>query len=509
MAMKKPLLLALVLLLPICIVPLRVEASGSETWIVIVGSYEGRSDVYYAYVALRQYYNADPDTNIMYLYEYPADEIEVGSVDNGTSRQNVRWTIREWLKRSDEDDTIFIYFRCHGGGAYADGTLENGRIDDLRGDEGGEHYSDGTWFGVDECLWPNWGEQYWDDELADDLSDLKYQTLIAMFQGCKSENGTCFSGGFIDDLSALNRIIITASNETSESYRDLDEDGFSEFSEVFFDALFGYNTRFSDGIILEQPVDADFNDDGEVSILEAWQYAYTNDDARWVVGHKIDSEGYPADESPWFDDDNNGLPTFKAGCDIFLLGDFNFDGKVDVIDYYMFSEIWMSEEYHPLYDLNDDWDIDAVDLHILLQCLQLRHLTISASYGGTTDPSPGSYPYDYDSSVTVAAVPTMSYWKFDCWILDGSLVYHPVTFETDINPITVTMDFDHDLKAYFIPEDEQAGGGDTCPMLFVWNGIGYVDYGVIDIHDSSGEDVVREVRRMGRFELFRVSDRPS
>jgi hypothetical protein len=288
--MKKALLLALILLLAICSILLRLEASGSETWIVIVGSYEGRSDIYYAYVALRQYYNADPDINIKYLYEKPSSAVEPGNVANGTTKQNVRWTIREWLKRSDEDDTIFIYFRCHGGGIYVNGTLEDGRID-LSGDEGGEHqYSNGTWFGVDECLWPNWEEQYWDDELADDLSDLKYQTLIAMFQGCKSINGTCFSGGFIDDLSALNRIIITASNETSASYRDLDFDGFSEFSEVFFDALFGYNTKFSGGIILEEPVDADLNDDDEVSISEAWQYAYEHDDARWIVGHYIGSE---------------------------------------------------------------------------------------------------------------------------------------------------------------------------------------------------------------------------
>jgi hypothetical protein len=33
----------------------------------------------------------------------------------------------------------------------------------------------------------------------------------------------------------------------------------------------------------------------------------------------------------------------------------------------------------------------------------------------------------------------------------------------------------------------------TCPTLFTWNGTGYVDYGVIDIHNPSGEDVVREV----------------
>jgi len=37
------------------------------------------------------------------------------------------------------------------------------------------------------------------------------------------------------------------------------------------------------------------------------------------------------------------------------------------------------------------------------------------------------------------------------------------------------------------------GGGGGCPTLFVWNGSDYVDYGVIDIHNPSGEDVIREV----------------
>ena len=37
------------------------------------------------------------------------------------------------------------------------------------------------------------------------------------------------------------------------------------------------------------------------------------------------------------------------------------------------------------------------------------------------------------------------------------------------------------------------GGGEPCPTLFVWNGTGYVDYGVINIHDPLGEDVIQEV----------------
>jgi hypothetical protein len=499
--MKKTLVLVLVSLLLFYFPfysPLKVEADESETWIVIVGHYDFLYDTYYTYVTLRQYYNADPETNIKYLYQDPFEEIEYGSIDNGTTKENVRWTIREWLKiHSDEDDTVFIYFGCHGGGAYANGTLESGRID-LSGDEGYEHYN-GTWFGVDECLWLNWEEQYWDDELREDLAMLSYRTLIVMLQGCKTVNASCFTGGFIDDLSAPNRIIITSSNETSPSYGDLDGDGFAEFSAVFFDALFGYDTWMSYNVLhIGQPVDADSNNDGRVSILEAWEYAYNNDYARWAVrtqnGTLPDPEeenesrdGYIYDETPWFDNGADGLPTFKAGYDIYLLGDFNFDGKVDGKDWDLFLCAFKSD-YHPLYDLDDDGDVDGMDAFILISILkycETRTLTISTAYGGTTDPAPGTYGKLLNQMVTVTAIPNSQYdWEFYYWLLDGSTYYQ--------NPINVTMDADHTLTAYF---KSSGGGGDNagCPTLFVWNGSNYVDYGVIDIHNPTGEDVTREV----------------
>jgi len=263
-----------------------------------------------------------------------------------------------------------------------------------------------------------------------------------MFQSCKSANASCFGGGFIDDLSALNRIIISASNETAAAYVDLDGDGISEFSEGFFEALYGYNMSVDKrGVTVDfnNPVNADTDGDLDVSLKEAFNYAYEHDDARWVVGHQIGYNGCPIDESPWFDDDDDGLPTFKASCDIFLLGDFNFDGKVDVTDYDMFMEVWTGE-YRPLYDLNDNGIIDCSDLCILTQCLEIRYLTISTSSGGTTTPTPGTYEHILNKQVNVTASAYASY-IFDYWLLDGAVVYD--------NPITVTMDSNHTLEAYF------------------------------------------------------------
>ena len=113
-------------------------------------------------------------------------------------------------------------------------------------------------------------------------------------------------------------------------------------------------------------------------------------------------------------------------------------------------------------------------------------LSISTTSGGTTDPAPGTHSYSYGESVTVTDSAN-TYYAFDYWKLDG---------ETKSgNPITVTMNSDHSLKAYFEYVGGGGGGGEICPTLFVWNGADYVDYGVIDIHGE--EDVIREVSIQG------------
>ena len=113
-------------------------------------------------------------------------------------------------------------------------------------------------------------------------------------------------------------------------------------------------------------------------------------------------------------------------------------------------------------------------------------LSISASSGGTTNPAPGTHAYGDGESVTATAH-AYAYHKFDGWILDGSIIVYD-------NSITVTMYSDHTLDAYFsVSGGGDGGGGEPCPTLFVWDGNDYVDYGVIDIHNPTGEDVIREV----------------
>jgi hypothetical protein len=67
-------------------------------------------------------------------------------------------------------------------------------------------------------------------------------------------------------------------------------------------------------------------------------------------------------------------------------------------------------------------------------------LTISAGTGGTTNPSPGTYSYGQGTNVQVTATNNSGY-VFANWILDGS--------NNTNNPITVTMNGNHNLAAYF------------------------------------------------------------
>jgi len=483
MKQKGVLLSALLLVALVSYIPLCKTTNDVETWVLIVAGNDWRTlslqflrDSYYAYYVFAYHFEVPDDYNehIKYYYCWYPETIEYQVLDGPSTKENVRSAIA-WLSTvSDSNDNIFIYFVCHGAGAFQNGTLDKGAEIDIDGDEGLEYYNctTGEWFGVDECLKVygdacGYDELYWDDELKQDLSNVTYGQMVVLIQSCVIGNQTCFSGGFIDDLSGPDRVIITAANETYFSWGDIDsylgvQDGFSEFSEGFFDALYGYDTRMDFGDIQRgEPVNADFNNDGEISISEAWQYAYEHDDARWsvrtlngTIEDPLGEFGEGVDESPWMDDNGDGLPTFKAGYDIFLLGDFNFDGRVDVTDLDMFLEAYNSEEYHPLYDLDGHGTIDGWDFLILRQCLEKRDLSISASSGGTTDPAPGTHTYILNSQASVTAIPNSDsggYYYFTHWLLNGATVYS--------NPITVTMDSNHTLEAHF--------RWSTCPTLFV------------------------------------------
>jgi len=71
------------------------------------------------------------------------------------------------------------------------------------------------------------------------------------------------------------------------------------------------------------------------------------------------------------------------------------------------------------------------------------NLTITSTEGGTTDPPPGTHTYVNGTQVSVTAIPNNGF-SFDCWLLDGE--------KRTENPITITMDSNHTLEAYFVDD---------------------------------------------------------
>jgi len=209
---------------------------------------------------LTSFYGFD-DTNLFYRLWAP--------------KQGLKEAIAWLSDHSDYGDQVFLYIGTHGGGWDSqDNSLHGGR-NDTDCDEGPELFNAtaNRWYGVDESLYFEYGdERYWDDELAADLSTVKCGTMIAVILGCKFENSTegCYTGGFIDDLSAYRRIIITPTNETRPAWYNWKWE-YGYFSQPFIDCLAPCYQPFHD---------ADSNGDGAVSINEAFWYAWSEDFAR-------------------------------------------------------------------------------------------------------------------------------------------------------------------------------------------------------------------------------------
>jgi hypothetical protein len=79
-------------------------------------------------------------------------------------------------------------------------------------------------------------------------------------------------------------------------------------------------------------------------------------------------------------------------------------------------------------------------------------LTITSTTGGTTVPSPGTYYYQAGTVVSVTAYPdTANYYVFDHWELDSNNI-------GSANPVSITMNTNHNLRAVFIYSPPSVGG---------------------------------------------------
>ena len=357
-------------------VPISASASPSKLWAVVATGYLAFKEV--------------TDCANSVLEKYPFDEINYLGVAYKTE---VREAITSWLKtRSDSNDLIFIYISSHGGGYNSKDHVLDGPLPDLidgkkhlepekdEVDEGLEiretdpmkdldgdgKIEDDVWVGIDECIAFNPSgdpepHYYWDDEVRADLAKLDghYWRLVFFFDGCREKNGTesCYSGGFIRDLSAPRRIIISTSDET--------EGGYEHFGELFFDAL---NPDLDgDADTYSYVLNGVAYKDGKVSMWEAFQYAWTNDPKRMS-----------GDTHPQLDDNGDGVADDKDcslsvgtyfGFNPIKRTDVNHDGIVDGLDMAYVGIGWQSRigdlRFNALIDFDDNGIITIRDAALI------------------------------------------------------------------------------------------------------------------------------------------------
>ncbi len=292
-----------------------------------------------------------PRNHIVYLVDTSDPGFSYGwypycDYNDSATKANVRYYIGTWL--ASKTGNTFIYFCSHGGGYNpTTGTLEYGRYDTGDGNE--FCLPNGTWVGVDECIYLSSltpAEYYWDDEFQQDLSNFNSHPTIVI-DACKNINDTgsgltCFSGGFIEDLSGPYRTIITSSNETGVSYFS---GGISDFTYWLMNAFSTYNIV---GIGYSTHFDSSFVNWGyNTTWIGAFEYALQNDPFYMKPGKP--------EEFPWFDDDGNGLPGWVNNQQVldfpynetalwrWLHGDINMDGVVNMKDIAIIAHALTSE----------------------------------------------------------------------------------------------------------------------------------------------------------------------
>jgi hypothetical protein len=219
--------------------------------------------------------------NITVLYADGTGRDDSMPVNHSATRANIASVFSDLGSRMTSSDTLYIMLNDHGGGLLttATGSYQAGFYGgyiDRNNDEVGESYSEPTYdidangdgdkndtFRVDESL-SLWNDNISDDAFASEVNKIRnYETMIIQMK-------QCFSGGFIADLTAPNRIIMSSSGPEQLSWAHSSLN-YGEFTYWYFAALTG-NRPDGGGA-----VNADANGDGKISILEAYNFARASD----------------------------------------------------------------------------------------------------------------------------------------------------------------------------------------------------------------------------------------
>jgi hypothetical protein len=277
------------------------------------------NDLKFMYSTLVNEYGYMP-ANIAVLYAdgKQAKDPQTGKTDTqmpvhySATQANLQTVFNLLKQNTTTQDFIFMFTTNHGGGfckagcqgAWGTVYYDCGGQVDTNGDEPSTDILWETDYNMDlnnngqiggSVSWDeelcSWGGSIFDDTFANMFANLKYDRMVIVME-------QCFSGGLISDMAGSNRIIISAAGEYQPSYAmgPYPYDTYNEFSYYFTCAINGADEK-------GKAVNADANNDGVVSMVEAFNYARTHDTAA---------------ETPHYEDSGDGVPhsgSMPAGGD--------------------------------------------------------------------------------------------------------------------------------------------------------------------------------------------------
>ncbi|MHA2226434.1 MAG: C13 family peptidase, partial [Candidatus Hodarchaeales archaeon] len=230
------------------------------------------NDLKEMYAILVNLYSYNPN-RITVIYKDGIGEDSDMPVHYSATNANVTKVFTDLAGSITNQEKLFVFTTNHGGGFHPTdpyGNYNYGLIDD-DGDEpeagyseqgyGIDFNSDGDTLDtvqIDEVLCLYYNQLLRDDDLADLVDQINCEELIIVME-------QCFSGGFIHDLSGNNRTILTACIEEEFSW-GADTEG--DFDEFVFQFMVAVNTT---------NLVADANNDGKISMSEAFNYAAHED----------------------------------------------------------------------------------------------------------------------------------------------------------------------------------------------------------------------------------------
>lgn len=154
-------------------------------------------------------------------------------IQYSATKSNITTVFNTLSSTLTNNDYLFIFFTDHGG-------QESGQ----------------------DAIVYLWGETMRDDEFATEVNKVNAGHISVVME-------QCYSGGFVDDLEGQNRVIATACDfdETSCGM------GYYTYDEFVFDWIAAVAGEDPNG----NTVNADSDNDGFVSMQEAFDYAESND----------------------------------------------------------------------------------------------------------------------------------------------------------------------------------------------------------------------------------------